>query len=42
MTRMPFGSVAALALALATAQAAAPPVGQLVEGLRCEWDKSQN
>jgi predicted esterase len=41
MTRMPFGSVAALALALATAQAAAPPVGQLVEGLRCESDPSQ-
>ena len=33
---------AALALALAAAQTAAPAVGQLVEGLRCESDPTQS
>ncbi len=32
---------AALALALAAAQTAAPPVGRLVEGVRCESDPTQ-
>jgi dienelactone hydrolase len=41
MGRMPVGSAAFVVLAFAAAQAAAPPVGQLVEGLRCESDPTQ-
>jgi predicted esterase len=38
---MPVGSAALVALALASAEPAPPPVGQLVEGLRCESDPTQ-
>jgi predicted esterase len=41
MWRMAVGSAALVVLALAAAQAAAPPLGQLVEGLRCESDPTQ-
>ena len=41
MGRMPVGSAALVALALAAAQAKAPPLGQLVEGVRCESDPTQ-
>jgi predicted esterase len=42
MVSMPAGSTAIVVLALAAAQAAAPPVGQLVEGVRCESDPTQS